>query len=147
MLNSMQNGMALKTADCLFSPLQFLYWYDKPSPSMEEPELEFFDNVPTVWDVTKVLHSKIGEYGVIARKKGNEWFIGGINGEEARTLEIRFSFLSPGVRYSAKIYSDDPSVNTRTHVRIETIAVESKDTYTAKMNVNNGFAMHLKPIF
>ena len=85
----------LAKAVCIFSPLQFLYWYDKASPSLEkkdglwgntnyigdEPELEFFDNVPTVWDETKVLYAKIGEYGVIARKKGDEWFIGGINGD------------------------------------------------------------------
>ena len=73
----------LAKAVCIFSPLQFLYWYDKASPSLEkkdglwgstnyigdEPELEFFNNVPTVWDETKVLYAKIGEYGVIARKK------------------------------------------------------------------------------
>jgi len=65
----------LAKAVCIFSPLQFMYWYDKASPSLEkkdglwgttnyigdEPELEFFDNVPTVWDDTKVLYSKIGE--------------------------------------------------------------------------------------
>lgn len=150
----------LAKAVCLFSPLQFLYWYDKASPSPDkkdalrgttnyigdEPELEFFDNVPTVWDETKVLHAKIGEYGVIARKSGDKWFIGGINGEEARTLEIRFGFLSPETKYSAKIYSDDPAVDTRTHVRIDSIDVDRFTVYRAKFGSNKGIALHIKPV-
>jgi alpha-glucosidase len=136
----------LAKAVCIFSPLQFMYWYDKASPSLEkkdglwgttnyigdEPELEFFDNVPTVWDESKVLFGKIGEYGVIARKKGDEWFIGGINGMDARTLDLNLSFLTPGVKYSAKIYSDDPATDTRTHVRIDSIVVDNNSVYPAK---------------
>lgn len=145
---------------CIFSPLQFLYWYDKAAPSIkkedglwgatnyigDEPELEFFDNVPTVWDETKVLFSKIGEYGVIARRKNEEWYVGGINGEEERTLNLDFSFLEPGQRYSAKIYSDDPSVNTRTHVRIDAKNVDWKSILPVRLDANNGIAMHLIPV-
>ncbi len=147
----------LAKAVCIFSPLQFIYWYDKASPSLEkkdglwgttnyignEPELEFFDKVPTVWDDTKVLYSKIGEYGVIARRNGNEWFIGGINGEAARTLEISFSFLDPGKKYLAKIYSDDKSVDTRTHVRIDTMEITSETVYKARLGSNNGIAVYI----
>jgi alpha-glucosidase len=147
----------LAKAVCIFSPLQFMYWYDKASPSLEkkdglwgttnyignEPELEFFDKVPTVWDDTKVLYSKIGEYGVIARKKGSDWFIGGINGETARELDINFSFLEPGKKYLAKIYSDDPAVQTRTHVRIDTLEITSESVYRAKLAANNGIALHV----
>jgi alpha-glucosidase len=150
----------LAKAVCIFSPLQFLYWYDKAAPALvkndglwgatnyigSEPELEFFDNVPTVWDETKVLHAKIGEYGVIAREKGDEWFVGGINGNQARILDLNFSFLDPDKEYSAKIYCDDPSVNTRTHVRIDSTIINNKTVYPARLAPNNGIAMHLKPI-
>jgi alpha-glucosidase len=149
----------LAKAVCIFSPLQFIYWYDKAAPALvkndglwgatnyigDEPELELFDNVPTVWDETKVLHAKIGEYGVIARKKGDEWFIGGINGEHALTLDLNFSFVDPDKEYSAKIYSDDPAVNTRTRVRIDSTIINSKTVYPVKLASNNGIAMHLKP--
>ena len=74
-------------------------------------------------------------------RKGDEWFIGGINGNDARTLDIRFSFLTPGVKYSAKIYSDDPAVNTRTHVRIDTIEIDNNSVYPAKLGANNGIAI------
>jgi alpha-glucosidase len=150
----------LAKAVCLFSPLQFIYWYDKASPSLEkkdglwgatnyigdEPELEFFDNIPTVWDETMVLFAKIGEYGVIARRKGEEWFIGGINGEKARELDINLAFLNPGINYSAKTYSDDPSVNTRTNVRIDSIDIDKNTIYTAKLASNNGIAIHIVPV-
>jgi alpha-glucosidase len=150
----------LAKAVCLFSPLQFLYWYDKASPLLDkkdgvwgttnyigdEPELEFFNNVPTVWDETKVLFSKISEYGVIARRKGDEWFIGGINGEAARTFNMSFSFLEPGKKYSAKIYSDDPAITTRTHVRIDSIPVERSTVYSAKLGSNKGVTLHIRPL-
>jgi alpha-glucosidase len=148
----------LAKAVCIFSPLQFLYWYDKPIPAGREdemggkpnylgnePELEFFDNLPTIWDDTKVLYGKIGEYGIIAREKGDEWFIGGINGEKAKDFNLKFSFLTPGIKYIAKIYSDDASVNTRTHVRIDTVEINNQSQYIARLGSNRGIAMHVIP--
>jgi len=146
-------------AVCIFSPLQFLYWYARPVPSAgkkaelwgkpnilgDEPELEFFDNVPTVWDETRVLSASIGEYGVIARRKGHEWFVGGINGDQKRTLNIKFSFLDPGIHYRASVYSDDPSVNTRTQVKIDRIGIDRETVLPAVMDSNKGFAMHILP--
>lgn len=145
---------------CIFSPLQFLYWYDKAPASPvkddalwgdtntigNEPELEFFDNVPTTWDETKVLHAKIGELGVIARRKGNDWFIGCINGKSAHNVVVDFSFLKDGTEYLTKIYTDDESIETRTRVKIEEKQVNSKKTMELDVKVNNGFVMHLVPM-
>ena len=148
----------LAKAVCIFSPLQFLYWYDRAIPVNkknelrntpnyigEDPELEFFDNVPTVWDETRVLHAEIGKFGMIARKKGDAWYIGGINGTEARDLNVKFSFLDHGKKYKARIYSDDPDVSTRTHVRIDNIEIDNNSTYIAKLKSNNGIAMQILP--
>ncbi len=145
---------------CLFSPLQFLYWYDQPLESYEnigdkevrwgriglETELEFIDAVPTVWDETRVLKAEIGELGVLARRKGIDWFVGGINGESARTVEMDFSFLEEGVSYTAKLYTDDESVDTRSQVRIESLEISKESELTVELNKNNGFAMHLVPV-
>ncbi len=144
---------------CIFSPLQFLYWYDKPAASPEkldglwgdtshignEPELEFFDNVPTTWDETKVLHVEIGELGVIARRKGESWFIGGINGEKPQSVEVDFSFLEKGKKYMAKVYTDDETIQTRTHVKIEELELDRKSILNLKVKANNGFAMQIIP--
>ena len=145
---------------CLFSPLQFMYWYDKPAASPEkldglwgdtkhignEPELEFFDAVHTTWDDTKVLKAEIGKIGVIARRKGNDWFVGGINGETARNIEIDFSFLQNETTYIAKIYTDDEHVKTRTRVKINEKELNSKSSMVLDVKPNNGFAIHISPI-
>jgi len=145
----------LAKAVCLYSPWQFLYWYDRPAKkgSSElqknilgnEPELEFFDAVPTVWDDTKVLHGKIGEYAVIARRSGKNWFIGCMNSGQARTFDIPLDFLKKGKKYVAAIYSDDPSVQTRTHVKITRYLVSPETVLKAAMSEKGGQAIMLVP--
>ncbi len=80
--------------------------------------------------------------GVFRAKQ--EWFIGGINGEPPGKFKIDFTFLNPSLKYMASIYSDDLSVNTRTHVRIDRMEIDSRSIYYAKVNANNGFAIHIK---
>ncbi len=149
----------LAKAVCVYSPWQFLYWYDRPAVSprkkggaggssnviTEEPELEFFDRVPTVWDETKVLHGRIGHYAVIARRRGDRWFVGCMNSGEARTLEIPLTFLDPDKPYTAHVYRDDAAVPTRTHVKIDRLAVSSKDVLKAAMSARGGQAIRIEP--
>ena len=67
---------------------------DSPSNDLQEPECtEFIASVPTVWDETVALDGKIGEYVVMARRKGDTWYIGALNGWDPRDLEIDLSFL------------------------------------------------------
>jgi len=149
----------LAKAVVFYSPWQFLYWYDRPPDSPrekggaggeeniigDEPELEFYDSVPTVWDDTKVIHGSIGEYAVIARRSGENWFIGGMNAGEARTLEVPLDFLDPGTGYVAHIYSDDNSIDTRTRVRIDRFAVNAGTVLAFAMGENGGQAVRLVP--
>ncbi len=69
----------LAMAAVYYSPLQFLYWYDHPKMYTGEPEIEFFDKVKTVWDDTKALDGAVGEFITVARKSGEEWFVGTLN--------------------------------------------------------------------
>jgi alpha-glucosidase len=94
-----------------YSPLQFMFWYDKPSAYNGEPEVEFFKHVPTVWDDTKVLSGAIGEHIVVARRSGRDWFVGAITNAEARTVRVPLSFLEAGRRYTATVYAE--GVSTR----------------------------------
>ena len=59
--------------------------------------------MPTAWDETLVLHDAVGDYVSVARRKGDEWFIGTITDETARSLELPLAFLDPGVTYTATI--------------------------------------------
>jgi alpha-glucosidase len=76
-----------------YSPLQLLYWYDKPARFDGAPELAFLDHVPTVWDETKVLSDKIGSLATLARRSGDEWFIGTLTGATPHELALSLSFL------------------------------------------------------
>ncbi|KAA6302748.1 MAG: alpha-glucosidase [Candidatus Ordinivivax streblomastigis] len=134
----------LSMAVVYYSPLQHVYWYDKPSDSRNEPELEFFDRVPTVWDDTKVLHGEIGKYITIARRSGNDWFIGTMTNNESRKLNIPLDFLTEEKTYTAHIYYDDPQASTRTKVGIKTMQVTNKTILEADLLPTGGQAVWLE---
>jgi len=149
----------LAKAVCFYSPWQFLYWYDRPQASPQktggaggaetgignEPELEFFDHCPTVWDDTKVIHGSIGEYAVMARRSGGNWFIGCMNSGQPRTFNVPLEFLDPGSKYVAHIYSDDPAVPTRTHVKIERFVVDRDTVLKMAVSAKGGQALRIVP--
>ena len=86
------------------SPLQMLA--DSPSNYLREPEtMEFLSAVPTVWDETKVLSAKVGDYVAIARRRGNNWYLGAMSDWTGREMVIDFSFLQPG-RFEMRAYQD-----------------------------------------
>ena len=144
---------------CIYSPLLWMYWYDRPQNAslgyieewvadliiIEVPELEFFDHVPTTWDETRVIHSEVGVLGTIARKNGDDWFIGTINGKEANNVEINLDFLESGKEYLAAVYYDDPDVPTVTHVGIERLSVNNRSVIKRTILENNGMAIHIVP--
>jgi alpha-glucosidase len=77
------------------SPLQMLA--DSPSNYLKEPEaMEFLGPVPAVWDETRVLDARIGDYVVVARRSGREWYVGAMTDWTAREMEIDLSFLPEG---------------------------------------------------
>ena len=100
-----------------YSPITFLYWYDLPNVYKGEKELDFWKYCPTVWDESKALQGEIGEYIVQARRSGNDWFVGAMNGLQARDIIVNTAdFLQKGKKYRVEIYNDDPKLNTRTKV-------------------------------
>jgi alpha-glucosidase len=143
----------------LCSPWQFLYWYDRPAGSPrqiggagssesvigEEPELEFFDALPVGWDETKVLEGKIGEYATMARRKGQEWFVASLTGEQGRAVEIPLSFLEKRRQYAAVLYFDDGQVQTRTGVRRQVRRVVSSTVLRHALGKNQGLAVVIRP--
>jgi alpha-glucosidase len=129
-----------------YSPWQFLFWYDRPSYFQGEPEIEFFDHLPTVWDDTRVIHGKIGEYITIARKSGDEWYVGSMNGLKRRKLKIPLTFLEKDKQFVAHIYSDaSPGDVTRTHVQINRYIVDSSVLLNGDMPPSGGQAIRVVP--
>ena len=86
------------------SPLQMLA--DNPSNYMKAPEcLEFMAHVPTTWDETHPLAGEVGAYVAVARRKGEKWYIGAMNGEKERDLTLDLSFL-PGGMWQVTLFED-----------------------------------------
>lgn len=128
-----------------FSPLQTLYWYDTPARVKEVPELEFFDNVPVVWDDTQVIDDTIGQHVAIARRSGEEWFAGVIAGDEACEVTLPTDFLEAGRDYVMRAYTDDEEVDTPTHVRISRHLVRGGMPLHFALKARGGAALHFLP--
>ena len=71
---------------------------------------EFLQKVPLTWDETRVLNAKVPEYVTVARRKGDEWYIGTICNNTAHQIQTSLSFLPSG-DYTAEIYSDAPDAD------------------------------------
>ncbi len=86
------------------SPLQMLA--DSPTHYLREPEcMDFLATVPTVWDETHALDGQVGEYIVVARRHGREWYVGAMTNWTPRDLLVNFSFLGQG-KYQLQAYQD-----------------------------------------
>lgn len=136
----------LALAAIYYSPLQLLYWYDKPSDSQDEPELKFFDDIYTTWDDTKVLQGEVGQFISVVRRKGQEWFIGSITNNNARELSVCLDFLPNDKDYIAEIYTDGSNfIPTRTKVKVSRFRVNSKSILNFKLKKAGGAAVRLVP--
>jgi len=136
----------LAMAAVYYSPIQTLYWYDKPALSNDEPELEFWDKIPTTWDETKVLQGTPGEFITTARRSGNDWFVGTLNNNNARTIKLSFDFLPKEKTFTATFYSDDDTVQTKTKVKVERKQINSTTLLEVNLKPSGGQAIWLTPV-
>jgi alpha-glucosidase len=135
----------LALAAIYYSPIQTLFWYDKPAMSNNEPELEFWDHIPTTWDETRVLQGTPGEFITTARRKGAEWFVGTITNNQERAAKVDCSFLPKGKTFTARIYSDDATVATATKVKMEEKKITAATVLEVKLLPSGGQAIWIKP--
>jgi len=89
---------------CYDAPLQMLN--DSPSNYYKETEsTSFISKMPTVWDDTKILEAKVGDYILTARHKDSDWYLGAMTDWTARSLNVDLSFLGEG-NYEIEIMQD-----------------------------------------
>jgi alpha-glucosidase len=108
---------------------------------------EFITSVPTTWDETKALAATAGEVAVVAKRKGDQWFVGGItNGKEKeRNIELNFDFLQKGRTYTMTYFEDGINAGRQAmDYRKKTVQVKAGDKITVKMVRNGGWAAVLK---
>ncbi len=115
---------------------------DFPEAYEGQPGFEFIKEVPTVWDETRVVASKLNEYIIIARRKNNDWYLGGITNNTPRTVTIPFSFLKP-LAYKATLYKDDELSDNPNNVIIEKLILSTNDSLRFNIKKGGGFVMNL----
>ena len=128
-----------------YAPLQMIS--DSPSSYESEPAyLKFLSSIPTVWDETVPLQSKVGEYANIARRSGRTWFIGGLTNWTGRTFIIRTDFLEDGETYLADIVSDGVNAHrVGSDYKITRREIQKGDTIKLKMAPGGGYAIKFTP--
>ncbi len=126
-----------------FAPLQMLC--DAPTRYEKVPDiLGFLSEVPTTWDETVALDGKLGEFAVIARRKGDNWYIGGLTDWNERDVTIDLSGFTDGT-YEAEVFRDGINANKLAEDYIhETKQVTSGDSLVIPMKKGGGFAVVLK---
>ncbi len=126
------------------SPLVMLS--DYPEAYEDQPGLDFLERVPTVWDETRVLDGRPGEFVTIARRSGTSWYLGAMTNWSSRDLEIPLSFLGPG-KFEARIYADGKDADTvATSLEIGKKRVGKGDKIKVRLAQGGGLAVAFDPV-
>lgn len=138
----------------VYSPWQFIYWYDRPekSPSRtggagaaesvikRDAVTDFYCSIPTVWEDSRFLDGEMGEYAVVARKSSSGWYISILNAGEKRQVSLPLTFLKSGSDYKATLYYQAPG-KKKDVVSIKEISLRS--SITIDVEANSGCVLHL----
>lgn len=121
------------------SPL--LCYSGRPEDYLNNPAREIIKAIPATWDETIVLPgSEIGKVGAYARRKGDTWFIGVVNGDAAGTLPIDLKFLGKG-DYQIEQFAD--TAERKDAYKASTNKVTRKDKFSIDLRANGGFIARL----
>lgn len=133
----------------IYSPIQMAA--DLPENYARFPDaFQFIVDVPTDWEESVALAGEIGDYVVIARRErgGDDWYLGAITDEQARSLQISLSFLERGRDYVAEIYRDAEDAHWEQHpyeYDIEQKFVKSESKLELRLAAGGGTAIRFRP--
>jgi hypothetical protein len=143
--STLANQLALYVT--MYSPLQMAA--DLPEHYEQFMDaFQFIKDVAIDWDESRYLEAEPGHYITVARKeKGkNNWFVGNVNGNEARTSNISFHFLEKGKKYMATLYADAKDAHYKTNPQAYTITqmkVTNKSKLTQRSAPGGGYAISI----
>ena len=105
---------------------------------------QFIASVPTIWDETRALEAKAGQYVIVAKRKGNKWFIGGIcNGDEERTFKLKLDFIGAGQHHLTAFKDGLNAGYQAMHYNKVERDVTRDSEIEVKMVKNGGFAARI----
>jgi alpha-glucosidase len=120
---------------------------DAPREYLKRPvAFEFVKAVPAAWDETRFVAGAVGESTVVARRSGEDWYLGAITDRHARKIELSLAFLGKG-KYMAEVYADGP--NTKTHaddVAFKSLQLVATDRFMLDLAASGGCAIYFKKV-
>ena len=108
--STLSNQLALLVVN--YSPMQMAA--DLLENYQSHPAYQFVEKLPDTWDESRVLAASIGEYVVVARRRGTTWFVAGITNEYSREISLPLDFLEQEVDYSVESCTDAPGSHFNT---------------------------------
>lgn len=140
----------------IYSPWQFIYWYDRPAAAppraggagaeesiIQKDEItDFYCSIPTVWDDTRFLEGEMGEYAVVARRSGSDWYISVLNAGKKRKIALPLDLLENRNQYRATLYYQ-ASNTSKNEVKIKKINLSDHKALTIDIIANSGCVLHL----
>ena len=112
---------------------------------MKEPQsLEFISQIPTTWDESVAINGKVSEHVTLARRKGNDWYIGGLTNWDARDMNIDLSFLPEG-NYKITLFTDGLNAHKKgIDYQYKEYTVNSTESLNLHLAPGGGFAAKLE---
>ena len=102
----------------------------------------FFKSLPSAWDDLKFIDGYPGDYSVLARRSGHNWYLSGIT-NEARSVKVNFDFLDEGAEYQAYIYTDG---RNNEDVTVKKVVLKAGDSFDFSMLDGGGFAVKFEKL-
>ena len=131
------SSYAHELAQAIVYTSPFLCYGGAPANYLENSALDILKAIPATWDETRVIgDSEIGRTAAFARRKGDVWFVGIVNGGEARPFSVKLDFLGAGT-YRADLLGDSPSDNSAWNRSQKTL--KRGDTVATDLRSNGGF--------
>jgi alpha-glucosidase len=108
---------------------------------------KFLSAVPTTWDKTIPLEAMLGEYAVVARQRGDEWYVGAMTNHEGRNIEIDFAFLPDGVERMAEILRDNDQSDTNAKAYTqEVVTVNNQSKLNFRLSPEGGLVIRIRDL-
>jgi alpha-glucosidase len=130
---------ARQLAMTVIYPSPLLVLCDSPANYRGQPGVEFFRNLPTVWDETVVLNAEVGKSIVIVRRSGDRWFLAAMNGDTATTLNVPLNFLGKK-KWTLNSFADQPDGENYEAVQESHQAVNAKTILKITLLPAGGYA-------
>lgn len=139
----------------IYSPLQFVYWYDRPEKSPKraggagatesviktDAVTQFYNSIPTVWDDTRFLKGEMGKYAVVARRSASDWYVSILNAGEKKQVSFPLDFLKNQEGYTGTLYYQ-ASEKKKEIVNIQQIKLYDQKEISIDLIGNSGCVMH-----